>query len=189
VEFRDVLANRHSVREFNETPVPRTTVERVISAAGHAPSAMNSQPWRFHIATGEARVRVGQTIAQATVHLSEYIDVMGADLYEQAVRWYSELGGAPVVIGVSMAISDDDSTQADILLSIGAAIENLLLATVDEGLAACNVTYTQWVRDELQRDFGIAEDRVLVSVIVLGHAAQSEVASPTRNADIADWLE
>lgn len=45
--FHDILAQRRSVREFSDRPVPREVIENVIRAAGTAPSGANKQPWRF----------------------------------------------------------------------------------------------------------------------------------------------
>jgi nitroreductase len=189
VEFREVLEGRHSVREFSGTPIPKAAVDRVVAAAGLAPSLWNLQPWHFHIAADDARVRIGEIIARTTVHLAEYMEVLGPEGYQQAEKWYSELGGAPVVIGVSMVPSEDQLETTNMLLSVGAAVENLLLAAVDEGLGACNVTFTQWVREELEEAFGIGAGRVMTSVVVLGHPSETVVMRPPRNIDIADWVE
>ncbi|MEM1873774.1 MAG: nitroreductase family protein [Acidilobaceae archaeon] len=47
------LASRRSVRRFKKTPVDLSTVLRAIEIARYAPSARNSQPWRFIIVTDE----------------------------------------------------------------------------------------------------------------------------------------
>jgi nitroreductase len=189
MEFWDVLENRHSARDFSDQPLTRDTVERIIHAAGMAPSAMNSQPWRFHVAAGGARQRVGAVMAQATAHLEEYMSLIGPDHYEMAVKWYSELGGAPVVIGVSMAPAQDDFEYTNTLLSIGAAVENLLLAATAEGLAACNVTFLKWLGAGLEEVFGIHEGRHIVAVIALGHPGETPPPAPPKNPDISDWLD
>ena len=62
---------------------------------------MNEQPWKFFVATGESRRKLGRLIAQATIHLSEYMDALGPRRYEDTVKWYSSLGDAPVVIGIA----------------------------------------------------------------------------------------
>jgi iodotyrosine deiodinase len=45
--FYEVMRRRRSVRHFSDRPVPREVVERIILAAGTAPSGANKQPWRF----------------------------------------------------------------------------------------------------------------------------------------------
>lgn len=189
MDFWKVVQNRHSVRDFSDEPVSRESVERIIHAAGLAPSARNAQPWRFHVSTGSSRVRVGAVIAQATAHLDEYMTLLGPELYERAVRWYSDLGGAPVVIGVSMERPSDEWDLNNELLSMGAAIENLLLAATAEGLAACNITFLKWLRQGLEDVFDVAEGRSIIAVIALGHHGEAPDEVPPKKLDISDWLE
>jgi len=42
-----VMRQRRSVRMFSDRPVSRATIERLVEAAGTAPSGANKQPWRF----------------------------------------------------------------------------------------------------------------------------------------------
>lgn len=51
--FHEVMAKRHSVREFSDKPVPRVVIEDCIRTAGTAPSGANHQPWHF-VAIGDA---------------------------------------------------------------------------------------------------------------------------------------
>lgn len=41
------IEERRTVRNYEQKPVPRDIINRIIEAANQAPSAMNSQPWRF----------------------------------------------------------------------------------------------------------------------------------------------
>ena len=45
--FYDLIHERRSVRSYNDKPVPKELIERAIEAARLAPSAHNSQPWKF----------------------------------------------------------------------------------------------------------------------------------------------
>jgi nitroreductase len=45
--FSQLVHGRKSVRRFSDRPVARPVVERCLQAARVAPSAENSQPWRF----------------------------------------------------------------------------------------------------------------------------------------------
>src|SRR3712207_7047969 len=46
-EFFDVVLNQRACRQFRDDDVPDEVVERVLTAATHAPSAENRQPWVF----------------------------------------------------------------------------------------------------------------------------------------------
>ena len=49
MSLNDVIKKRRSVRKYLPQIVPRDAVLEVLVAAGWAPSAHNSQPWRFII--------------------------------------------------------------------------------------------------------------------------------------------
>ena len=189
MEFRELIQKRHSVREFLPDPVDHEQLERVIRVAESAPSSQNAQPWRFFVTTGEMRLRLGRVIAQTTIHLSEYMDVLGPSGYEDAARWYSELGKAPVLIAVASPFAEDKLAKLNRHLSVGAAIENLLLAAVDEGLAACNITYSHWVEDEIADLLGVPEEWEVLSVVAIGHPADVPPAAPARRPDDTVWFD
>ena len=63
MEFDDVIMGRRSIRGYLDRPVPQALIEDVLALALRAPSSMNTQPWNFHVITGEplAKIRQGNT--------------------------------------------------------------------------------------------------------------------------------
>ena len=59
------ITSRRSLRAFLPTPVPRETLESILAVASRAPSGTNTQPWKVHVVTGEARARVVAAILAA----------------------------------------------------------------------------------------------------------------------------
>ena len=61
--FDEVILGRRSARGYLDKPVPRALIEEVLALAMRAPSSMNTQPWHFHVITGEplARIKRGNT--------------------------------------------------------------------------------------------------------------------------------
>lgn len=47
--FFDEVRRRHSVRDFDDRPVPRDIIETCLLAAGTAPNGANHQPWHFAV--------------------------------------------------------------------------------------------------------------------------------------------
>lgn len=189
MEFKEVLARRHSVRDYSQTQVPDEHVREVMSAAAAAPSAMNEQPWLFYVCRGESRARVGEIVAQATVHLSEYMSVLGPKGYEDAMHWYSSLGDAPVVIVATVLSTDDPFLCMNRALGMGAALENILMAATDLGLAGCNITFAHWVQQELCDYLGVEEGREVAAILTLGYPAATPPVAPEHRADVAVWLD
>ncbi|WEP00095.1 nitroreductase [Streptomyces sp. FXJ1.172] len=67
MDVYEAVASRRAVRGFADEPVPRETLERVLSAAARAPSGSNLQPWHAYVVTGaplaEIKKRAGERIA------------------------------------------------------------------------------------------------------------------------------
>jgi nitroreductase len=188
MDLNEAIRQRHACRSFTDQEVPRDKLERLIDAARLAPSSLNKQPWRLDVTTGETRRKVDQAMEHTTVYLQEYLDMLGREpsLVQNAIRFANNLGNAPAVIVVSVPSPDEGIDEINVYVSAGAAMENLMLAATGEGLATCNVTFSYWVRDDLAKLLGIPEDRVIVSLIAVGYAAEP-AAAPAHDHDIAVW--
>lgn len=54
--FRDAMAGRRTVRDFDSRPVPRAVIETCLEAANRAPSGANRRPWHF-AAIGDGAIK------------------------------------------------------------------------------------------------------------------------------------
>jgi len=189
MELHEAITKRHAVRDFLPDPIPRPVADKLIRAASAAPSSMNEQPWTFYCCEGETRVRLGHLIAQTTVHLSEYMEVLGAKRYEDAVQWYSSLGDAPLLIAITCLKPDSEFTAMNRYLSLGAALENLLLSATAGGLAACNITFAYWVRGDMATLLGVPEEQEIAMIVAVGYPTDVPPAAPPRRAETAVWLD
>ena len=61
--FDEVVNGRRSIRGYLDKLVPRDLIEEVLALAMRSPSSMNTQPYNFHVITGEPldRIRKGNT--------------------------------------------------------------------------------------------------------------------------------
>lgn len=186
----EALEKRHSIRAYRPDPVPRELLDKMVYAASLAPSAFNEQPWRFYIMSGESRKCLGEIMAQGTHYLEEYMAIIGYEINEQVLRWYSELGGAPTVIACTAPCVDDELEDINKRLSVGMAIQNMLLAATELGLGACIMTFSFWVRDEIGKMLGVPDDRVIVALVAVGYSAEEPLAPERlRVEDIAVYRD
>ncbi|MFF4081956.1 nitroreductase [Streptomyces sp. NPDC001777] len=67
MDVYEAVASRRAVRRFNGEPIPRKTLERVLSAAARSPSGANLQPWHVYVLTGvplaELKKRTAERVA------------------------------------------------------------------------------------------------------------------------------
>ena len=54
MKLTDAMSTRKSIRGFKPDPVSKETLQEILSTAVQSPSAMNTQPWRLYVVTGEA---------------------------------------------------------------------------------------------------------------------------------------
>jgi nitroreductase len=121
LDFYEVLTSRSSVRAFSGEEVDEAAVIKLLESACRAPTAGNLQPWRFYVVR-DAAVRRSLARAahgQSQVEAAPVVIVVCAELAASA-RGYGRRGEE------LYAIQDT-----------AAAVENILLSAVAEGLGAC----------------------------------------------------
>ena len=57
--FEELVKTRQACRDFNDEPLEKETIEKIVDLARLAPSACNSQPWKMYCVTeGEKKQEV-----------------------------------------------------------------------------------------------------------------------------------
>lgn len=146
-QLGSLIGTRRSVRRYRPMPVDRAIIERLLLAAGQAPSAHNRQPWRFAVLLDrERKERLASAMAE---RLREDRTRDGDDpsaIAGDIARSRARLSEAPAVIVVCLDMSDMDGypdkrrRRAEHLMavqSVAMAAQNLLLAAAQEKLGAC----------------------------------------------------
>ncbi len=179
MEFAEVVRKRRMVRHFKPDPVDPAAIERMLDLARRAPSAGYTQGQSFIVVTDpETRRAVGRCVGE-----EEYAARFGH-------RWVSE---APVQVVACTSEAayharyrEPDKLQPDGSeidwpvpywhMDVGCAVMVLLLAAVDEGLAAgfAGVPDIPGLRDLL----GIPPEVTPVGVIPIGYPDR-DVPSPS----------
>lgn len=55
MDISQAISQRRSIRRFEDKPVPRELIEKILYAATLAPSGKNAQPWRFIVLEGKKK--------------------------------------------------------------------------------------------------------------------------------------
>lgn len=170
MDFKEVIAKRRMVRNYAPDPVPHDALERIVDAGLKAPSAGYSQGLGFVVVT-EPEIR--QAIA-VIAEEEEYV-ASGFD------PWISR-APAHIVITVSEKIYRDRYSEPDKLgpdgqpidwpvpywwVDAGAALMGVLLAAIDEGLAA-GFLGVHSVPD-LGALLGVPSHHTPIGVVTVGH--------------------
>jgi nitroreductase len=179
-----VIAARRSIRRFKDTPIPEEKLDAILLAATQAPSGKNRQPWRFLVVKGGKRdemlrlMRMGLAASKArgmptgsaewTAQVMEHAPVTIFIFNPEGVRPWE-----PHSVGQMF----DDLVD---IQSVGAAIQNMLLAAQDLGLGSLWICDVLSAYEELQTWLG--EKGEMIAAVSLGYADESPEARPRKSA-------
>lgn len=190
MNVRETIEGRRSIRRFEGPPLSRDAVEKILEAAVAAPSGKNRQPWRFVVLTGEQK-------AELVTAMREELD----SLRRRRLNSGSLAGSAAAMHEASVVIvvfngefsHDEDFCEnkrwwSVHIQSIGAAIQNMLLAAHSMGLGSLWICDVFSVEDEIRRLLN--RDQELVAAVALGYPAENPPARPRLPVDdVTEWLK
>jgi FMN reductase [NAD(P)H] len=169
------------VRQYEPEPVPRETLERIIRTVRRAPSGGYSQGQRLLVVTEP------ETIAQIAEIVGE------REWVERGNEPWLSVAPAHVIVLTreddyheryqrpdKLAITGGREIEWPVpfwFVDAGAAMMLLLLAAIDEGLAAGVYGVTVETRDDFKRLLGIPDDFWVVAGVTIGKGAPDPRAS------------
>lgn len=194
----EAIGARRSIRRFTDKTVPRVLVERLLEAAIKAPSGKNLQPWSFVVLEGEKKNRVAGILAETVRQVKAAGGPTGsgegsAKIIRQAPvtilifdrLWNPQEDGEP---GIETATGSRPWNLVDIQ-SIGAAIQNLLLAAQEAGLGTLWICDVFFAYHEISRFVGRA-NQALVAAVSLGYAGETPEPRPRQPwREMTEWLD
>jgi coenzyme F420-0:L-glutamate ligase/coenzyme F420-1:gamma-L-glutamate ligase len=173
------LAARRSIRSFERRPVDRATLDDLVESAALAPAPHHSRPWRWCVvdtAEGKAALAAGMG-ARWRVDLEG--DGVPAERIDELVDASSvKLTSAPALMLGCLTwdgldrYPDERRRRAEwgmAVLSLGAAVENLMLAAADAGLASCWVAAPIFCPEEARDSLGLPEEWSPQALVLVGH--------------------
>ena len=155
------LLGRRSIRRYTDEAVSDEDMQTILKAAMAAPTANNSQSWRFIVVRDEAvRLELSKTS-----------------------EWTSMLAGAPVVMLVCGEPAAEKVPDTYWVQDGSAAIENILIAVHALGLGAvwCGVHPRQDRKDHVRATLGTPQGIEPLGLIGIGHPV--EVKTPSERFD------
>ncbi len=186
---------RRSVRSFDTAPVSRATLDMLISAACTAPAPHHSRPWRFVIidsAEGKESLAVGMAARWRQDLEADGIDDLR--IVELVSASHQKLISAPTLILGCLTwdgldrYPDEARKRAEwgmALLSLGAAVENLMLAASAVGLASCWIAAPIFCPEEARDALGLAVDWLPHALVTVGNQDPKYSAPPRRDIDLS----
>ncbi len=182
------IHQRRSHRSYRPELPPRKILERIIEAALWAPSGANLQGWAITVMAGQVRDDFVALISQAVKYLMPRLKQANypEEAQKQVMQFFKNLGGAPVVVAVTIFKAPDEHANKSLIQSGAALMQNLLLAAHAEGLGTCWMTGANYLDDEILKFLG-KSDRELLAITPIGYPAK-EPPPPPRKPREVNWL-
>ncbi|HLG80690.1 MAG TPA: nitroreductase [Bradyrhizobium sp.] len=210
------MGERFSCRGFLPQPVPRATIERILTAAQKTASWCNSQPWRLEITSGAATQRFRELMYAAASDgrpnsgdfpfPREYRGVYLERRRESGFQLYNSLGiprgdkagyakqalenfnffGAPHVA----IVHTDEALGVYGAIDCGGYVTSFMLAAQALGVATIPQAALAFHSDVVRTHFGLSDDRRVVCGISFGYPDRAHKANSyrTSRAAVADTV-
>ncbi|MFX0108550.1 MAG: nitroreductase family protein [Candidatus Hodarchaeota archaeon] len=165
-KFFDVIKKRRSIRKYKEFDIPDDDFAKIIDAARLAPSAENSQPWRFLVVKDQ---EMKEILAEAA----------------GGQRFISEANAVIVVLGLRSASCCPSNPARWYVQDPMIAAEHLVLAATALGYGTCWVAMLETrptraieiVKEMLE----IPDDALLISLVTIGVPDETPLPRPRKD--------
>ncbi len=194
----EAINQRQGILHYLGTPVEREKIDAVLQAAAAAPSPFNLQPWAFVVVTDPKLTR---QLAQYLIEVQRQLLYggllgMSEDFTSRMLGLYTQLERVPCFILACLDLKATVGSEAEqrylrdwYLLSLGAAVQNLMLAATALGLG------TRWFSgftldeegEALKRMYHIPPQVEVVAVTPLAY--HDEPAKQRPEQQLADLVQ
>jgi len=198
MELKNVIENRRSVRSFETDDVNVADLREIIRLASFAPSINNSQPWQFVVIKNKAKLDEMAAEVKKSLDSIERSQHEDADKIMKKVEWYSTFfKDAPALIAVIQTNYDTviekavNLTNTEInklrnfpdIQSIGAVIQNVLLAAYDKGYGTCWLSAPSIANSQLEKIINIGADKKILAFIAIGKSKTNPTVPERKPLD------
>lgn len=186
-ETIQTLLNRRAIRRYQDRPVDRSILETIVECARFAPTAMNTQPYKFIMVTDpDFRNQLAAKAKKLGMAFAEGVKESNPERYEIISKRFVELAdpvlyGAPAILFIAGKGEWGPNSAA-------LAAANAMNAAKSLGLGSCWIGMAVALDQdpEVRKAFQLTEDEHLQATIILGYPDEDPQAAPRKSEVI--WL-
>lgn len=196
MNLKELLTSRKSTRAFLDKAVEPQLIEEILSAARHAPSGTNTQPWQVAVVTGDTRLKLTKDMEQAfrdgEKGLMDYqyyplewkdpykgrrrecglqmyttLDIKREDKERQLDQWAANFRAFDAPVILFFFM--DPVMETGSYLDYGMFLQSVMLAAQDAGLATCPQAALGEYPKIVKEQLGYPENSVLIAGMALGY--------------------
>ncbi len=196
MNITDALKARKSTRAFLDTPVSREKIEKILSAARHAPSGTNAQPWQVAVVSGKKKDELSDGMEKlfrsgemgemdyqyypvkwqdpykrrkiaCGLQLYSTLNINRKDKERRYEQWVANYQGFGAPVILFFFL--DPVMKTGSFLDYGMFIQSIMLMAIEEGLATCAQAALGQYPELIKKSLGYDTETVLICGMALGY--------------------
>lgn len=187
----EAIAGRRSIRTFQDQPLPDEVVRQILEAGTLAPSGKNRQPWRFYVVREDKRAEMVRVMRAGMAHAQEAGVPLGSA--EGSARIMERAPVTVFIFNENARFAEPPQDVGDMLWilvnvqSIGAAIQNMLLAAHELGVGSLWICDVFYAYEELCAWLG--ETHQMIAAVSFGYPDEAPGPRPRKAVDeVTSWV-
>jgi nitroreductase len=192
----DALKSRKSVRAYLDKEIPKEQIEKLLNLAKHAPSGVNTQPWKVAVVTKDAKKKLQDKLLNAFesqaphdmdyqyyplewkapyslrraacgLQLYKSVGIQKEDKERRLLQWAANFRAFDAPVMLFFYM--DDVMQTGSFLDFGMFLQSLMLSATAEGLATCAQGALAEYSSVVKEHLGIPKNTILLCGMALGY--------------------
>ncbi len=193
---QEALLKRKSVRAYLDKEVSKEQIQSILELAKHAPSGVNTQPWKVAVVMGKEKKALEEKLLYAFYHdtptkrdyqyyplewkspyatrraacglqLYQAVGVKKGDKEARLKQWAENFRAFGAPVMLFFYM--DDSLQAGSFLDYGMFLQSFMIAATAEGLATCAQGALAEYSDIIKEHLSIPKETILLCGMALGY--------------------
>ena len=170
MELKEAIESRRSIRHYKEDKLTKEKITDLLEMAILSPSAKNKQPWHFIVVNEDQELK------------NKIANILKDKTNEEPTLTCEVIKSCSTLI---LVYGDIENEIYDIS-SVGASIENLILAATSENIGTLWIGYILKIEKELKEIFN--HNGKLIAGIALGTSACSPKPRPRKSLEeVSTW--
>ena len=187
MDFKTLLINRRSIRDFQEKDVPLSVIKEILHDTCLAPTARNLQPCRFIIIQNREIIKRLSDESKKNI-LSDILQNPASPMKQLESRFRDEsfnvFYNAPCLV---LFIGSRDASFLDVNCAL--TVSYFMFSATSRGLGTCWIGSGGNIRDrKVLNEIGVPEDCRIVAPVVIGYPTTVPPASERHTPDIIKVL-
>lgn len=207
MDVLEAMQSRHSVRAFQDKPVDKSVITKILDAARSAPSGVNTQPWHVAVVQGQTLSTLSEAILVARANgkpdnpdyqyyptewpepfksrrkacgLALYgaLGIQKEDTETRLKQWNRNYEFFGAPVGLIVMINNQLQTGS--WMDLGMFIQNIMLAAREFDLGTCPQASLAEHPDIVRETLKIQEPWLVACGIALGYPDESHVINQYR---------